>query len=179
MFSREFELAATVCILGGAASVIPAALSGWLTWKKRYHGARTRIFHRKILIAIAMLVVSLPLAVWRVVLYYLGRNADGVDHYVFFIFCFFLVAGAVTKGSMGDGLRTNSSRFRSGFSPKHPLRVCRLVRLGSRPELFCRALLRTIFPRCADSPVSSRSARRLFFAKAATRRAGSGFLSRW
>jgi len=104
MFSREFELAATVCILGGAASVIPAALSGWLTWKKRYHGAATRLFRRKILIAIAMLVVSLPLAVWRVVLYYLGKEADGVDHYVFFILCFLLVAGAVVEGFYGGRL---------------------------------------------------------------------------
>ena len=104
MFSREFELAATVCILGGAASVIPAVLTGWLTWKKRYHGARTRLFRRKIRIAITMLVVSLPLAVWRVVLYYLGRNADGVDHYVFFIFCSLLVAGAVAEGFYGGRL---------------------------------------------------------------------------
>jgi uncharacterized membrane protein len=104
MFTEQFELAATVCILGGAASVIPAVLTGWLTWKKRYHGAHTRLFRSKIRIAIAMLVVSLPLAAWRVALYYLGRNADGVDHYVFFIFCFLLVAGSIAEGFYGGRL---------------------------------------------------------------------------
>jgi uncharacterized membrane protein len=104
MFTREFELAATVCILGGAASVIPAVLSGWLTWKKRYHGANTWLFRRKIRIAVAMLVISSPLAAWRVALYYLGREADGIDHYVFFVLCVLLVVGSIVEGFYGGRL---------------------------------------------------------------------------
>jgi uncharacterized membrane protein len=71
MFEKAFELSTTVCVLAGAASVVPATVTGWLTWKRRYHGASTRLFRRKIGLAFSMLVVSIPLAVWRVTLYYL------------------------------------------------------------------------------------------------------------
>jgi hypothetical protein len=104
MFTDPFELATTVCVIGGAASMIPATVSGWYTWKRRYHGMKTPFFGRKILIAFAMLGVSIPLAVWRVVLYYLGRRADGVDHYVFFGVCVLLIAGAAAEGYLGGRL---------------------------------------------------------------------------
>jgi uncharacterized membrane protein len=104
MFTKSFELAATVCIIGGAASVIPAIVSGWYTWKTRYHGAPTPLFRRKIVMAFAMLGLSVPLAAWRVALYYLGSEADGVDHYLFFAVCALLIAGAVGEGYFGGRL---------------------------------------------------------------------------
>ena len=51
-----------------------------------------------------MLVVSIPLAVWRVTLYYLGTEADGIDHYVFFLLSAFLVAAAIAEGYYGGRL---------------------------------------------------------------------------
>ena len=104
MFQTDFELAATVCILAGTAAMVPAIISGWITWKRHYHGAKARLFRRKIATAFAMLGVSAPLAIWRVVLYYLGRQADGVDHYLFFIFTTLLIAGAVAEGYLGGRL---------------------------------------------------------------------------
>jgi hypothetical protein len=48
--------------------------------------------------------VSIPLAVWRLVLYYLGAEADGVDHYVFFVLVVFLIAAAIAEGFYGGRL---------------------------------------------------------------------------
>ena len=104
MFQKPFEVSTTVCILAGAGSLIPASVSGWLTWKRHYHGARTWIFRRKIALAVSMLVVSFPLAIWRVTLYYLGKEDDLVDHYVFFSLCTFLVAAAIAEGYYGGRL---------------------------------------------------------------------------
>jgi uncharacterized membrane protein len=104
MFENAFELSTTVCVLAGAASLIPAAVSGWLTWKRHYHGASTRLFRRKIELALGMLVVSVSLAVWRIILYYLGSEADGIDHYFFFVLCAFLVAAAIAEGYYGGRL---------------------------------------------------------------------------
>lgn len=104
MFEKPFELATTVCILAGAASIVPAIISGWITWKRHYHGAKARLFQRKIATAFAMLGVSVPLAIWRLVLYRLGSEADGVDHYVFFVLTVGLIAGAVAEGYLGGRL---------------------------------------------------------------------------
>jgi uncharacterized membrane protein len=104
MFEEEFELAATACVLTGAASLVPAIITGWFTWKRRYHGAKVRLFRTKIGIAFAMFALSLPLAVWRVLLYYLGHTADGVDHYVFFILTGCLIAAAMAEGYLGGRL---------------------------------------------------------------------------
>jgi len=104
MFQKPFEVSTTVCILAGAASMMPATVSGWLTWRRHYHAAPTRLFRRKIALAISMLVVSVPLAVWRVTLYYLGKEADLIDHYVFFSLCTFLVAAAIAEGYYGGRL---------------------------------------------------------------------------
>jgi hypothetical protein len=104
MFQKPFEISTTVCVLAGAASLVPATVSGWLTWKRHYHGAKTPLFRRKIWLAVGMLVVSIPLVVWRLVLYNLGTEADGIDHYVFFVLNAFLIAAAIAEGYNGGRL---------------------------------------------------------------------------
>jgi uncharacterized membrane protein len=104
MFRQAFELSTTVCVLFGAASMVPAIASGWFTWKRQYHGARARIIRRKIGVAFGMLGVSVALSVWRVILYYLGSEAEGIDHYAFFAFSALLIAGAVLEGFYGGRL---------------------------------------------------------------------------
>ena len=68
MFRQAFELSTTVCVLIGAASLIPAMISGWWTWRTQYHGLKARIFRRKIVIAFLMLGISVALSAWRVAL---------------------------------------------------------------------------------------------------------------
>jgi uncharacterized membrane protein len=104
MFRDAFELSTTVCVLIGAASTVPAIISGWWTWSTQYHGSKARIFRRKIIVAFAMLAISMVLAAWRVALYYLGSAAEGVDHYMFFAFSALLIAGAITEGYYGGRL---------------------------------------------------------------------------
>jgi uncharacterized membrane protein len=99
-----FELSTTVCVVAGAASLIPVLISGWITWKRHYHGATGRIFTRKIFTGFAMLGISAPLAVWRVLLYRLGSDALGVEHYVFFVLVTVLIAGAIVEGYLGGRL---------------------------------------------------------------------------
>ena len=104
MFQTEFERSATVCIVAGAAFMVPAIVTGWITWKRHYHAAKAPLFRRKIMTAFAMLVVSVPLAAWRIALYYLGNKAEGVDHYLFFFFTTSLILGAVIEGHLGGHL---------------------------------------------------------------------------
>ena len=104
MFRQAFELSTTACVLIGAASLIPAIISGWWTWRTHYHGSKARIFRRKIVIAFLMLGISVALSAWRVALYYLGSGADGVDHYVFFAFTALLIAAAILEGYYGGRL---------------------------------------------------------------------------
>jgi hypothetical protein len=104
MFTESFELATTACVLAGAASLLPATISGWVTWKRYYHGSRARIFRRKILVAILMLAVSIPEATWRVAAYSLGYAATGIAHFTFFGATTILIAGAVIEGYLGGQL---------------------------------------------------------------------------
>ncbi len=104
MFQSGFEAATTVCVLTGAASMIPATVSGWLTWKRHYRGALTRIFRRKIYLGVGMLGLSVALSAWRLSLYSVGRDTRPVEHYAFFFFCACLIAAAVAEGFYGGRL---------------------------------------------------------------------------
>jgi uncharacterized membrane protein len=104
MFEKEFELATTVCVITGAASLVPAIISGWMTWKRRYHASTARLFRRKIALGFAMLAVSVPLAVWRVVLYHMDHPLDRFDHYIFFAVTTALIAAAMVEGYLGGRL---------------------------------------------------------------------------
>lgn len=104
MFPSGFEAATTACILAGAASMVPATVSGWFTWKRHYRGARTKVFRRKISIGIGMLAVSAATAGWRISLYSIGRDTRPVEHYLFFVLCVGLIAGAIAEGYYGGRL---------------------------------------------------------------------------
>jgi hypothetical protein len=93
-----------VCIIAGTASLIPAIITGWTTWKRYYHGSTGRLFRRKIITGFVMLGISLPLAVWRVLLYSLGSDALDVEHYAFFLLTTVLIGGAVIEGYLGGRL---------------------------------------------------------------------------
>jgi uncharacterized membrane protein len=104
MYPEPFELSTTVCIIAGAASLIPAVVTGWITWKRHYHASTARLFKRKIITGFAMVGISVPLAVWRVLLYRLGSDAQGIEHYAFFVFTTALIAGAILEGYLGGRL---------------------------------------------------------------------------
>ncbi len=104
MFPTGFEAATTVCIAAGAASMIPATVSGWFTWKRHYRGALTKVFRRKIYMGFSMLTLSVALSAWRISLYSIGRDTRTVEHYAFFFLCAVLIGAAVAEGYYGGRL---------------------------------------------------------------------------
>jgi uncharacterized membrane protein len=63
-----YESAAFLSLAAGAVIMLPAMLTGWLTWKGRYKGMRGRTFIYKIRIAFAMLAGGTALAILRALL---------------------------------------------------------------------------------------------------------------
>jgi len=100
-----FEIATNVCLIGGAVLLVPALLSGWVTWKKQYRGFRSPIFLRKITIAYLMLGLSLPLAVWRTAFLNVFTNAEwSLAHWLYFTGTMLLIIGASLEGYFGGTL---------------------------------------------------------------------------
>ena len=104
MFQEAFEMATTVSLVARAVSMIPAIVSGWLTWKRQYHLSKARILRLKIRFAFMMLGASMALSAWRLTLYSLGYEGHGINHYVFFAVTTGLMAGAITEGYYGGRL---------------------------------------------------------------------------
>ena len=84
--------------------MIPAIVSGWLTWKRQYHRSKARILRLKIRVAFMMLGASMALSAWRLTLYSLGYQGHGIEHYMFFAVTTGLMAGAITEGYYGGRL---------------------------------------------------------------------------
>lgn len=63
--NRCYALAAYVSLIAGAVVMIPTTLTGWFDWKKRYKGARIKLFLYKIRIAYAMIAVSIGVVVYQ------------------------------------------------------------------------------------------------------------------
>ncbi len=100
-----FELATNVALLAGAVLMIPTTWTGWATWKSSYKGAKVLLFQRKITISFAMLAVSIPLAVWRVLFLGFFEVAHGSPaHWVYLAGNTLLIMGAVAEGYYGGRL---------------------------------------------------------------------------
>jgi uncharacterized membrane protein len=100
-----FELATNVALMGGTAMLLPTAATGWSEWKTHYHGAKGLIFKRKIMAAIGMAALSLPLVVWRIAALGLFEEApDSPEHWVFLAGNALLILGAVVEGFYGGRL---------------------------------------------------------------------------
>jgi uncharacterized membrane protein len=100
-----FELATNVALIGATISMVPVVWTGWRTWKKSYRGAMVMVFQRKIIIAIAILAISVPLVVWRSI--FLGlftRAPRDYTHWVYLAGNTLLIAGAFLEGFYGGRL---------------------------------------------------------------------------
>lgn len=60
-----YERAAFLCLTTGAVAAVPTTVTGWITWKKKYKGARTPIFLKKINLSVAIIALSSSLVLWR------------------------------------------------------------------------------------------------------------------
>jgi uncharacterized membrane protein len=101
----SFELATNVTLLGGTIMMIPTTLTGWLTWKKNYKGAKIMLFKRKIGAAFAMLAISIPLVTWRFVfLGFFMQAQQSPAHWIYLAGNFLLILGAIIEGYYGGFL---------------------------------------------------------------------------
>lgn len=109
-----FELASIVTLVAGLATLVPTTLTGYLTWKHHYHGARVPIFQRKIAIALVLLAVGIPLCLWRIL--YVGTSQEAAlpgIHWSYFSGTAFMCVGSLLEGYYGGRL---SHRPRIPFS---------------------------------------------------------------
>jgi uncharacterized membrane protein len=96
-----FESAAFVGLIAGAAVMIPTTLTGWVTWKGRYRGARARLFIYKVRIAFVMIALSFGLAIWRAAFH---RQPEDVWLAVYSTGILLLLIGAMAEGYYGGRL---------------------------------------------------------------------------
>jgi len=100
-----FALAAYVSLIAGAVVMIPTTLTGWFDWKKRYKGARAKLFLYKIRIAYAMIVVSIAMVVYQSVFPIGLLDIWHVfGHFFYFTGVALLFLGAAAEGYYGGRL---------------------------------------------------------------------------
>jgi uncharacterized membrane protein len=106
IFSPDaFTLATSVVILCGSIVMIPTTISGWFTWKRKYKGANTFLFRRKIITSFVMLWISVILTTWRFLAYNIFLNEpDPYADWIFMFGTFLLISGSVLEGYYGGRL---------------------------------------------------------------------------
>ena len=106
IFSPDaFTLATTVVVLAGAVVMIPTTISGWSSWKRKYKGASTLVFKRKIITSLVMLGVSLILTVWRFLTYSIFLDEPyNYLHWIFLFGTLLLIIGSIIEGYYGGKL---------------------------------------------------------------------------
>lgn len=96
-----YELSAFLSLLAGALILLPAAISGWVTWKGRYQGMRGKIFLYKIRTAFGMIALSFALLFVRLVLH---PQLHIVWMWIYPAGVFLLLTGAMVEGFYGGRL---------------------------------------------------------------------------
>jgi uncharacterized membrane protein len=99
-----FELATNTSLLVGAVAMVPSVITGWITWRSRYHGMRSAVILRKIYIGLAMLVLSSGVVIWRVGIVGIQNETSPPGHPVYTILVTLLILGAVLEGYYGGPL---------------------------------------------------------------------------
>lgn len=105
VFPKCFELATNIVLVGGAVTLVPSTITGLHTWKKNYNSSNAPLFRKKIVIAIALLIISSSLAVWRIAyIGTLGSASTGVVPWLYLAGITILILGAGIEGFYGGQL---------------------------------------------------------------------------
>jgi uncharacterized membrane protein len=102
--AANLEFATNITMIAAVVMMIPTTMTGWLTWKSKYKGARVMIFQRKITIAFLMLAFSAALVLWRVGFFGIYEDMSSPWHWVYLAGIALLVAGAAAEGYYGGRL---------------------------------------------------------------------------
>ena len=100
-----FELASNILLVAGVASLVPTTWTGYHTWKHQYNAARASIFQQKIIIAVVLLMIGIPLCAWRII--YVGSSPQAVRpsiHWTYFLGTMLMIVGAILEGYFGGRL---------------------------------------------------------------------------
>jgi hypothetical protein len=98
---NAYELASFVLLVAGMMVMWPTTITGWNTWKGRYHGAHAKIFLYKIRTAFGMIALSVLLVICRVAL---PPQADTAWFFAYAVGIFLLFIGTVIEGFYGGRL---------------------------------------------------------------------------
>lgn len=104
-YPQCFELASNVLLVAGVSSLVPTTWTGYHTWKHQYHAARASIFTQKIIIAVVLLLIGIPLCAWRII--YIGSSPQAVRpgiHWTYFLGTALMIIGAILEGYLGGRL---------------------------------------------------------------------------
>lgn len=105
VYPECFELASNVLLVAGVSSLVPTTWTGYHTWKHQYNAARASIFRQKIIIAVVLLMIGIPLCAWRIL--YIGSSAQAVRpdiHWTYFLGTVLMIVGAILEGYLGGRL---------------------------------------------------------------------------
>jgi len=100
-----FELSSNILLVAGVASLVPTTWTGYHTWKHQYKAARASIFRKKIIIAVVLLMIGIPLCAWRII--YIGSSPQAVRpsiHWTYFLGTMLMIVGAILEGYFGGRL---------------------------------------------------------------------------
>lgn len=99
------ELATNFALIGAVVTLVPAVWSGWVEWRTRFQGFRSSTFVWKIRTAFGMMVLSLPLIVWRIAALGIFEEAPmKPEHIIYLAGNVLLIFGAVVEGYLGGRL---------------------------------------------------------------------------
>jgi uncharacterized membrane protein len=96
-----FELAGYLCLIAGVCMTIPTTITGWLTWKSKYKGARTKIFTNKIILSFFMIIVGLLMIIFRA---YFVAGEHTLWHFIFAFGFIALFFASMMEGYYGGRL---------------------------------------------------------------------------
>ena len=100
-----FTLGTSVLIGTGAVAMVPTVISGWTTRAHKYHGASTPLFKKKIYTAFIILGLSVPLLVWRLIIFsVLVDEPYSWEHWILLLGTTLLITGAIIEGYYGGKL---------------------------------------------------------------------------
>lgn len=109
-----FERSAFICLAAGTASLLPASLSGWLTWRGRYRAVRAEVFVKKMRIAWVIVPLGAALVLWRT---FFKTTVHTSWHYIYSTGIILLFVGVVLEGTYGGRLHHHEGDGAAGPDP--------------------------------------------------------------
>ena len=100
---QDFGSAAYLSMIFVLLSMPPVLLTGYLTWQKKYKGARTSVFKMKIVASCVATVILFGLIIWKTVQPDVLSNVS-LDRFIFLFWSVVMLAAIGMAGHLGGQL---------------------------------------------------------------------------